>query len=218
VRAFGGSSDRARRSPGPLAVAEPEPDKLSRTALHPGSLHALSRGSWHVGTLARVAQPKRVRLQVERLFDRHEAPARGCASRAVRRLVGHATLGSRVLNQDMCCSRVLNARSTCVASRIVDRRSVPTQPLWTSARPSQAAVLSSCRTAWLSPSGGTTTVGELGEASGASVCCCDLLVAGGSTRSGCRRGFASTHGRRRGFLAEAGRGSTLIRRSLSSIL
>ena len=139
------------------SVAEPEPDKLSRTALHPGSLHALSRGSWHVGTLARVAQPKRVRLQVERLFDRHEAPARGCASRAVRRLVGHATLSSRVLNQDMCCSRVLNARSTCVASRIVDRRSVPTQPLWTSARPSQAAVLSSCRTAWLSPSGGSAT-------------------------------------------------------------
>ena len=77
--------------------------------LRPGrAIEALSRGPWQVGTLARVAQPKRVRLQVERLFDRHEAPARGCASRAVRRLVGHATPASRVLNQDLCCSRVLN--------------------------------------------------------------------------------------------------------------
>jgi hypothetical protein len=37
----------------------------------------------------------------------------------------------------------------------------------------------------LSLFGGTTTVGELGEASGASVCCRDLLVAGGSANYKC---------------------------------
>jgi hypothetical protein len=59
------------------------------------TLHALIRVPWHVGTLARVAQPKRVRLQVERLFDWHAARHAVAASRAVRRLVGHATRAAR---------------------------------------------------------------------------------------------------------------------------
>ena len=78
--------------------------------LNASNLHALSRGHRHVGTLARVAQPKRVRLQVERLFDRHDTPARGCQLEScVRRLVGHATPGQPSLKPGpVRCSRVLN--------------------------------------------------------------------------------------------------------------